>query len=224
MLTLMIPLGAVGALAAGRGLALVVKGYSPETDFSPHTVRYITDHVPPGAMLAANQRQLWALSLDYAFLMIPWDQPVDNWPRDYGIAPWTRVEALKAFVENDVRYVVLFLGQTGEDRVLTRYSPGKYVGSSLLREPLPEVAAVTRLPDGVVVTPAGALGGAVDGRKNSSMSRLAGHRASLIARRQLVMLERACILACSMASSAWSRPACRTITWRRANRRPLLDP
>jgi voltage-gated potassium channel Kch len=152
VLALVIPIAGVGALAAARGVALVGKGHTPESDFSPQTVRHIKDHVPPGTMLAANQMQLWAFTLDYGFLMIPWDQPLDNWPRDYGISPWTRLEALKVFVEKDVRYVVLFFGPTHGERVLARYNPGPYVGSSLLTEPLPEVAGVTRLSDGVLVT------------------------------------------------------------------------
>ena len=152
VLALVIPLGGVGALAAARGVALVGKGYTPESDFSPQMVRHITDHVPPGTMVAANQMQLGALTLDYGFLMIPWDQPLDNWPRDYGITPWTRLEALRVFVEKDVKYVVLFFGPTNGEHVLARYNPGQYVGSSLLTEPLPEVAGVTRLSDGVLVT------------------------------------------------------------------------
>jgi hypothetical protein len=151
VLAVLVPLGAVGALAAGRGMTMIAKGYTPESDFSPDTVRYIREHVAPGTTLAANQLQLWTFTLDYGFLLIPWDQPADNWPRDYGIAPWTRAEALKTFVDKDVRYVVLFLGSVSRDRVLARYSPGAYVGSAILSEPLPEVASVTRLPDGVVV-------------------------------------------------------------------------
>lgn len=96
--------------------------------------------------------QLAATSLRYHVLSMPFDDPTnDDYTRAYGVVPWTRAAALRTFVQMGVRYVVFFLGRADPEPYLERGWYGSYVGS-LVSASLPEVAAMTRLADGIVVT------------------------------------------------------------------------
>jgi hypothetical protein len=141
-----------GGVGMSRGLALLVRGYQPDSDYSPSTIAFVREHVPPGSGLAVSGRQLAAHTLAYREVVMPWTEPgEDNWPKAYGIAPWRRAEALRSFLAEDIHYVVLFLGPSGDYRSLRRAYPGDYIASTLVKERLPEIASVTRLRDGIVI-------------------------------------------------------------------------
>jgi len=142
-----------GGVSVTRGVTLLARGYSPDSNYAPSTVAYIREHVRPGVALAVNGRQVQAHTLAYRAVVMPWVEPgEDNWPKAFGITPWSRAGALQAFLDHDVRYVVLFLGPSGDYRWLARSYPGDYVARTMVTEVLPEVATVTKLDDGIVIT------------------------------------------------------------------------
>ena len=150
-----VPLLAVSTLAVSRGGALVVTGFTPFGGYwSPETVRYIKTQIPGGATIAVSRYggQLWADTLSYRVRGIPFaDPPNDGYTAAYGIEPWTRPRALLAFIENDVSYVVFFLGKAGHEPFLEHGWYGGYVGSLPIAS-LPEIVEVKRLADGIVIS------------------------------------------------------------------------
>jgi hypothetical protein len=150
-----VPLLAVSTLAVSRGGGLVLTGFTPFAGYwSPETVRYIKTQIPGGATVAVSRYggQLRADSLSYRVHGIPFaDPPNDNYTAAYGIEPWNRLRALLAFIENDVSHVVFFLGKAGPEPFLEHGWYGGYVGSLPIAS-LPEIVAVARLADGIVIS------------------------------------------------------------------------
>jgi hypothetical protein len=150
-----VPLLAVSALAVSRGGALVLTGFTPFGGYwSPETVRYIKTQIPGGTTIAVSRYggQLWADTLSYRVHGIPFaDPPNDGYTAAYGIEPWTRLRALLAFIENDVSYVVFFLGKAGHEPFVEHGWYGGYVGSLPIAS-LPEIVEVKRLADGIVIS------------------------------------------------------------------------
>lgn len=140
---------AVTALQGGR---MVVAGYVPPDGlWSPATLQAL-QALPPSTTVAGSRygRQLRTVRLDLPFVQIPFQDPFNA---DYlkGLELWDRRTALQAFVQEDVRAVVLFAGRENRDPYLEEHCYGSYV-EELLRGEHPEAARVERLPDGVVVT------------------------------------------------------------------------
>lgn len=152
---LSLPLVAVSTLSVARGIGVVVGGFTPENGYwSPETLAFIEKTVPMGSVVAVSRYggQLAATSLHYHVLSMPFDDPTnDDYTRAYGVVPWTRAAALRTFVQMGVRYVVFFLGRARPEPYLERGWYGSYVGS-LVSASLPEVADMTILADGIVVT------------------------------------------------------------------------
>jgi len=150
-----LPLVAVSTLSVARGIGVVVGGFTPADGYwSPETLAFIEKTVPRDSVIAVSRYggQLAATSLRYHVLSMPFDDPTnDDYTRAYGVVPWTRAAALRTFVQMGVRYVVFFLGRADPEPYLERGWYGSYVGS-LVSASLPEVAAMTRLADGIVVT------------------------------------------------------------------------
>jgi len=143
----------VGGISVSRGVTLLVRGYSSDSDHAVATIAYIQQHVPPGVVLAVNERQIEAHTLAYREVVMPWVEPgEDSWTQAFGISPWTRAEALRAFLDQHIRVVALFLGPSGDYRWLAQAYPGDYVAKTMVTESLPEVASVERLVDGIVIT------------------------------------------------------------------------
>jgi hypothetical protein len=150
-----VPLLALSTLAVSRGGGLVLTGFTPFGGYwSPETIRYIKTQIPGGTTIAVSRYggQLGADTLSYRVRGIPFaDPPNDGYTAAYGIEPWTRLRALLAFIENDVSYVVFFLGTSGHEPFLEHGWYGAYVGSLPIAS-LPEIAEVKRLADGIVIS------------------------------------------------------------------------
>jgi len=137
---------------AVTGAAAVVKGQRPRHgNYSPLTIAYVMAHVPPGTSIAVNRfgGQMAAYSSAYPSVLVPWDDN-EGYNRAYGLQSWSRRDALRAFIEKDIRYVVFFMGPDNDDPFLQWGSYGNYVASLYAGE-VPEAQEIVRLPDGVVV-------------------------------------------------------------------------
>jgi hypothetical protein len=146
---------AVVALAVRGGLERVVSGHTPPAaNYSPETLAYIRRTIGRGATIAGNRfgKQICATTLDYGYVGIPFDDPFNaDYPKAYGVKLWTRDAALEMFRRHDVQHVVFFLGPEAKDPFLDAGAYGEYIGA-LAKGQLSEIQAVTRLPDGFIVS------------------------------------------------------------------------
>ena len=138
-----------------RGFLFIIKGSSlPSVNYSPSTIDYIRKHLPKGTSIAGNRfgYQILAYTLDYEYVEIPFEDPFNSYyTRAYGLELWSRKKAIKVFLEQEVRYVVFFMGEYNEDPFLEVGAYGQYV-SSMLTEHLPEIHERSKTPDGILIS------------------------------------------------------------------------
>jgi hypothetical protein len=137
--------GSVAVLRGCRGLS--------DARYSPQTIAGIRNSVAPGTTLAVNRygAQLRVFTSEYPTVGIPFDDPFNAYyTRALGLKLWQRKDALRVFLEKDVRLVVFFTGPDRDDPYLPVDAYGTYA-TQLYAGRAPEVERIEHFPDGVLI-------------------------------------------------------------------------
>lgn len=130
------------------------KGIAVYNDnFSPELINYVLKNLPKGSCLAVGRsgEQIWAYSLDYNYLEIPYKDPYNgNYASAYGIQPWTRKEGLDKFIKNKAAYLIFCNGKDSLDVHIENKWYGEYI-DALINSQYAEVEWVKKLKDGYII-------------------------------------------------------------------------
>jgi len=121
----------------------------PDGLLSPETITYVKTNIPSDSVIAVSRygKQINAFEAERKIVRIP----VDNeYSSAYGHKIWTRHDATKVFLDENVRYVVFFMGENRVEPFLHNGKYGPYI-KGLFEGTSCQVRTRTSLRDGEVI-------------------------------------------------------------------------